>query len=139
MPAFRNTGGQRRALDTSLELERELTELVDDHQQMAEFEEEVAREHRLHEGPDTLSDQQAIQRGLERYATMRDVLEEQMVVDVDGTDDLKAGLLAYIKHKDELEVFRSLVLGAVKKAGAIAMDAQPADNVLVILAEALFP
>jgi len=125
--------------EADTELERELTALVDEHEQMTEFEEAVAREHRLHEGPDTLSDQQAIERAVERYATIRDVLEDQMVVDVDGTDDLKGHLLAYVKRRDELEVFRNLILGAVKKTGALAMDAFPEDNMLVTLVGVLFP
>ena len=121
------------------ELERELTELFDFYEQMESIVADVTREFRLHEGPDTLSDQQAIVRAATRFDALREVLEDQMIVDVEGSDDLKGDLLKYIKRRDELEVFRNLILGAVKKRGAIAMDAQPEDNVLVILVEALFP
>lgn len=120
-------------------LESELTALVDDYEQVEEWLAALAGENRLHEGSDDLSDQQATQAAVERYVTLRNVLEDQMVVDVEGSDNLKGDLLAYITQKDELEVFRSLILGAVKSAGALASEAFPDDNRLVILVKALFP
>jgi len=122
-----------------MELERELAELVDDHEQMEAFEAGLVEDHRLDWGPDTLSNQEYIERAVKVFAGLKRELEQQLVVDVEGSEDPNQELREYIAGRDKLEVFRSLILGLVKKAGALDMKAFPDDFRLVILVEALFP
>ena len=59
----------------------------------------------------------------------RDLFEEEGI----------AELQAWLREHDALDVLRTRVVSVVKKAGALAMDAQIEDNRLVILLETLMP
>ena len=122
------------------DLEQELTTLLDDYEQGEQFMRDVVLAHRLHEitGGDTLSDQETVAKIAALFQELRAVFDLDQQVDLAGDSPIPE-LKALLKSRDDLEAFRMQILGAVKSTKALAMNAYPDDNQLVIIVKALFP
>lgn len=119
-------------------LEREMAELVEDADGWESRWADTERRHvelLEHFGADPLD---AADRALTLLTMVKRTLDRHEVVSIVEPEGL-ADLTAMVVRYDELDAFRSRVLGVVKQAGALDMKAQPDDNRLLTLLGVLMP
>lgn len=125
-----------------VELGRELEAMLTQAELLEEFTSEVEANRRLNELHNVQAQENTldkVEKALDLLEAVRRVLDRDQVVALFELPDAVQTLEGTLKRRDELDVFRSLVLGAVRQSGAIAMDANPDDNRLVTLIKALMP
>lgn len=122
------------------ELEAELREVLDNAElgdKEAEVIETLASTHvpePMH-GDDKLG---SIEKLLLHYDQLAARMKREHQVELYTPEGVKA-LMELLADRDRLDVFRTRVLGVVKRVGALDMKAFPKDNHLVILIENLMP